>query len=648
VTSPVATPPRTRARIRHISALDGIRGAAVAGVLLFHGGHLNGGYLGVDTFFVLSGFLITSLLLAEIGSTVHVNLGAFWARRARRLLPALGVMLLGVAAYAALIAPPEQLHLIRMDALATVAYVANWRAVFSGFNYWALFTAPSPLDHTWSLAIEEQFYVIWPLVVTGLLAMGRRGADRSAEAVAKRILVTAVVLGAVSAFLSLAFYSWYGANRVYYGTDTRAFAILAGIALAALIALLGPVTARRPRLALEVVGIGSALFLTAAAFSLKGQSLVLYRGGLLACSVAAAIVVAASVQPAPGPLSKLLSIRPLTALGLISYGVYLYHWPIFVWLSPARTHLHGWPLFVVRVAVTIAVAVISYRFVEQPIRHGWRPAIRTGVVYPAAAALVVVALLIGTAGYRPPPHGAVTTDAATAAATRARNAAPPGSLRLMVAGNSVAWYLAREGFRPTVASHDVALYNAADPACVYPKATRAKMLSGGIVGRQPGCDTFWKTSTERFKPDAVVLTFADFGTGGFEHNGRFVQPCTPGFDDWMRSDLTDKVRFFRSQGARVVLVTSLYAGANFIIKETPIGRRMTDCANQVERDVARLVPGTTAYDLNGRLCQRDGPCREQIGDIVVRPDGLHLRHRSAELVASWLYPLITAGRTRPA
>jgi hypothetical protein len=217
----------------------------------------------------------------------------------------------------------------------------------------------------------------------------------------------------------------------------------------------------------------------------------------------------------------------------------------------------------------------------------------------------------------------------------------------MVAGNSVAWYLAREGFRPTVASHDVALYNAADPACVYPKATRAKMLSGGIVGRQRGCDTFWKTSTEHFKPDAVVLTFADFGTGGFEHNGRFVQPCTPGFDDWMRSDLTDKVRSFRSQGARVVLVTSLYAGANFIIKETPIARHMTDCANQVERDVARLVPGTTVYDLNGRLCQRDGPCREQIGDIVVRPDGLHLRHRSAELVASWLYPLITAGRTRP-
>ena len=647
MTSPVATPHRTRARISHISALDGIRGAAVAGVLLFHGGHLDGGYLGVDTFFVLSGFLITSLLLAEIGSTEHVALGAFWARRARRLLPALGVMLLGVAAYAALLAPPEQLHLIRMDALATVAYVANWRAVFSGYNYWALFTAPSPLDHTWSLAIEEQFYVIWPLVVTGLLAMGRRGASRLAEAVAKRILVTAVVLGAVSAFLSLAFYSWYGANRVYYGTDTRAFAILAGIALAALTALLGPVTARRPRFLLEVAGIGAALFLTAAAFSLKGQSPHLYRGGLLACSVAAAIVIAASVQPAPGPLSKLLSIKPLTALGLISYGVYLYHWPLFVWLSPARTHLHGWPLFAVRVAVTIAVAVVSYRFVEQPIRRGWRPAIRPGVVYPAAAALVVVALLIATAGYRPPPHGAATADVAATSAERAIHSAPPGSFRLMVAGNSVAWYLGREGFKPLAASHGVALYNEADPACIYPGAARAKMLSGATVGHQRACDIFWKTGAEHFKPDAVVLTFADYGTGGFEHNGRFVQPCTPAFDDWMRSDLTEKARFFRSQGARVVLVTSVYAGANFLIRETPIARRMTDCANQVERDVARAVPGTTLYDLNGRLCRRDGPCREQIGDITMRSDGLHFRDRSAQLVASWIFPLALQGRGQP-
>ncbi len=260
---------------------------------------------------------------------------------------------------------------------------------------------------------------------------------------------------------------------------------------------------------------------------------------------------------------------------------------------------------------------------------------------------MVVALLFGTAGYRPPPHGAATAGGATAAADRARAAAPPGSLRLMVAGNSVAWYLAREGFRPTVTSHDVALYNAADPACVYPQATRAKMLSGGIVGKQRWCDVFWKTGTEHFKPDAVVLTFADFGTGGFEHNGRFVQPCTPGFDDWMRNDLTGKVRYLPFTGCPRRAGDLALRRRQLHHQGDAHPRRMTDCANQVERDVARLVPGTTVYDLNGRLCRRDGPCQEQIGDIVVRPDGLHFRHRSAELVASWLYPLITSGRTRP-
>src|SRR5664279_6531447 len=157
------------ATIPRVRALDGLRGAAVAGVLLFHGGHLLGGYLGVDLFFVLSGFLITSLLLVEAGARGTVGLGHFWARRARRLLPALALLMVGIALYCMVIASPTELAQIRGDALATLAYVANWRAVGASQNYWALFSAPSPLQHTWSLAIEEQFYLIWPLVFLGLL-----------------------------------------------------------------------------------------------------------------------------------------------------------------------------------------------------------------------------------------------------------------------------------------------------------------------------------------------------------------------------------------------------------------------------------------------------------------------------------------------
>src|SRR6267154_666947 len=169
-----AEEPRQHARLTHQPALDGLRGLAVAGVLLFHGGHLAGGFLGVDAFFVLSGFLITSLLLAEAHARGRIALGAFWMRRARRLRPALVCVLAAVAVYARLLAKPDELSTIRGDALATIGYFANWRAIFTSHDYWSLFRSPSPLNHTWSLAIEEQFYVVWPLLVAAIV-YGCRG-----------------------------------------------------------------------------------------------------------------------------------------------------------------------------------------------------------------------------------------------------------------------------------------------------------------------------------------------------------------------------------------------------------------------------------------------------------------------------------------
>src|SRR4051812_35424451 len=177
-----------RASIEREPALDGIRGVAVAAVLLFHAGHLRGGYLGVDLFFTLSGFLITSLLLAEARAHGTVRLGAFWSRRARRLLPALGVLLIGVALYARLAARPDELDRIRWDGVWTALYAANWRAVVAKASYWSMFTAPSPLQHTWSLAIEEQFYLVWPIIV---VAIARRARD------AARATAVVAITGAV-------------------------------------------------------------------------------------------------------------------------------------------------------------------------------------------------------------------------------------------------------------------------------------------------------------------------------------------------------------------------------------------------------------------------------------------------------------------
>ncbi|HEV2309915.1 MAG TPA: acyltransferase, partial [Acidimicrobiia bacterium] len=267
---------------RNIRPLDGLRGAAVAAVVLFHAGHLVGGWLGVDLFFVLSGFLITSLLLEERAARDGVALGAFWARRARRLLPALFLMLAGVGAYALVFAAPNELSQIRADGLATLGYVANWHQIAHGTSYWDLFRAPSPLQHAWSLAIEEQFYLVWPLVVVAVLAWRRS---------VRGVLVAALVGAAASFAVMLLLYT-PGADpqRVYLGTDARASSILLGAALAAAGAARWRVRSRAGRVALEVAAWAGLGWLAWAFTQLDGQSALLVHGGLLLCGVAAVAV----------------------------------------------------------------------------------------------------------------------------------------------------------------------------------------------------------------------------------------------------------------------------------------------------------------------------------------------------------------------
>ena len=341
---------------------------------------------------MLSGFLITSLLLAEARDHGTISFTSFWARHARRLMPALACVLLFVAIYAALVAQPEELATIRGDALATLAYVANWRQIFASQDYFALFRSPSPLQHTWSLAIEEQFYLLWPLVVFGLVLR------RSAGAAARRIFYASATLALVSTVWSQVLYQLSGATRVYYGTDTRIAAIAIGAALASALAMRGPIASRRARRSLEIAAVLGLVVLGLAWFRLSGSSPLLYRGGLLACGLATAVVIAAAVHPDRGPVHHLLSWRVLCWLGLISYGLYLWHWPLFVLLDSSRVHLTGWPLFAVQIAVTLVVSIACYRWIERPIRRG---ALRLSVVkvaVPAVAVLLIIVILWSTAG----------------------------------------------------------------------------------------------------------------------------------------------------------------------------------------------------------------------------------------------------------
>ena len=360
-------------------ALDGVRALAVIAVLLFHGGvsQLAGGFLGVDAFFVLSGFLITSLLLAEHARHNRIRLAAFWARRARRLLPALLVVLIVVIVAAPRLISGEEVGLLRGDALATLLYVANWRMIYRGDDYFTQTATPSALQHAWSLGIEEQFYVLWPLIVVAILIILRRKAFGTLLAVCLLGFAASVVAAAV-------LFEPLDSNRAYFGTDTRAQALLIGCALAVLL------FRRRPAVPAAHAGptrrfnVGRAALTLAATAAVggigwlwvnaDGTAAWLYLGGLTGGAIAVAIVLAHAVLNPDAAIGRLLSLPPLVWVGKISYGLYLWHWPLFQFLNAERTGLHGPQLLAVRLVATFAISAVSFALIEQPIRmRRWPP-----------------------------------------------------------------------------------------------------------------------------------------------------------------------------------------------------------------------------------------------------------------------------------
>src|SRR3954471_14775641 len=262
-------------RLPHVPALDGLRGVAVAIVVAFHLGRLKGGFLGVDLFFVLSGFLITSLLVVGWRNEGRLDFGGFWSRRARRLLPAMLVVVAAVALYARWWANPLELKTIRGEGLATLFYAANWHQIFAHTNYWDTIRSPSPLLHTWSLAIEEQFYVLWPLLVGGVLVLSRRAGRRLTP-----LLVMTAALATMSVLAMVTMHHGPAdVLRVYLGTDTRAAGLLFGAVVALIFARrdrpVGKVAAR----GLEVVGGIALAGLAVAWVRTGGSDGWLYEGG---------------------------------------------------------------------------------------------------------------------------------------------------------------------------------------------------------------------------------------------------------------------------------------------------------------------------------------------------------------------------------
>ena len=346
-------------RLAYRPGLDGLRAIAVAAVFLYHSriDWLPGGFFGVDLFFVLSGYLITSLLLVEWDAGTRIDLRRFWLRRARRLLPALVVVVLAALILAAIFARAD-LARTRGDAVSSLLYYTNWHLIFANHSYFVRMGNPSLLQHLWSLAVEEQFYVIWPLLlVPGLVLIGRR-----------RLPYVVVAGIAGSAALMWILYKPTDPSRVYYGTDTRAFLLLMGI----LLALVWPhiERLRRGLPLLELLGV-SALVATVLLFrQMEDFNPTLYRGGDLAAAFCFAVLIAAVAHPATG-LGEALGIAPLRWLGERSYGIYLWHWPIVELMRPGVDIPWTGPgVVVAQAAIVLSAAALSYRYVEQPIRTG--------------------------------------------------------------------------------------------------------------------------------------------------------------------------------------------------------------------------------------------------------------------------------------
>jgi len=370
-------PEPVRASQRYLPGLDGLRALAVGVVVAYHVdlGWAQGGLLGVGVFFTLSGYLITDLLLGQYESTGGLQLADFWLRRARRLLPALFVMLTVVVAWVTLL-DRSLLPAVRGAVGASAVYVTNWWLIVQHSSYFAQFAPPSPVGHLWSLAVEEQFYLIWPwLLWIGLRARRRRSGP------GKRLAAAPLLLAAASAvMMALLYRPGYDPTRVYDGTDTRAFALLIGAALAFVWPSrhLPVQVGRRTRWALEGAGIVGLGLFAVLVWRTGEYSPFLYRGGMVLLSFATALMVAAAASPATR-FGRILGWEPLRWLGVRSYGIYLWHFPIIVLTIPAAggdTPSRA----VLQVAAVIACAALSWRYVEEPIRHGalsrWRAQIR--------------------------------------------------------------------------------------------------------------------------------------------------------------------------------------------------------------------------------------------------------------------------------
>ena len=636
-----------RPTLRHVPALDGLRGLAVAGVVAYHAGFTwaPGGYLGVSAFFTLSGFLITSLLLVEWDDTGRISLGRFWNRRFRRLLPAALAVIAGVVVVAPFFADSGQLADLRGDVFAGIGYVANWRFVFEHRSYGELFTGPSPLQHLWSLAIEEQFYLVFPLLTVALLRLG--GGRRRVLAATFGILTAASLAWMVHLGASPS-----GAARSYYDTGARACELLVGVLLALVVAGHGTRLQRAPRFvaALGTAALGAVLL---SWMTVPQDSAWVHGGGLAVHAVLMAAVLAAA--HVPGPVRSLGSTAPLRLAGRVSYGMYLIHWPVFVWLDAQRAGVDGIALFLVRMAVTVGLTAVSYHFIEQPVRTGRRLGGIRGLTGALAAASCVLLAAMAVSVWAVPRDDLLVALDNLPSADAAPVASPAGTSATTMPGTAA-----------TVADHgvvdDVLLVGDSVMSQASTELASAFAAEGVTTAYAGGPGTgplspqgswaeqvdAWVAGTD---PDVVVIEACCNYTTEPEHRyvdeaGTAVAPGSAEVLSAWETEIRDLIHRAGARGARVALVRFAPVQTNGFYG--PLEAHVA-AVNALYERLAAEAPELQLIDWSRALAPAGVFTWDVVDDtgqpVRVRlPDGVHLTPAGSELVSAATVAAVLDGK----
>jgi peptidoglycan/LPS O-acetylase OafA/YrhL len=641
---------------RRDPALDGMRALAVLAVMLFHANvsWARGGFLGVDMFFVLSGFLITRLLFTERDRTGRVELPAFWMRRMRRLLPALFVLIAVVAIVLAVGSASNESF--RADVAATLGYFANWREIFDAVPYFKQVSAASPLQHTWSLAIEEQFYIAWPLLFVALARLRRY-----------RAAVLGVALGGAAASVAimtlLAPSGGGDPSRVYFGTDTRAQSLFIGVALAAMLHGAPRATARGRRIFQSVAVLGGVG--TLALWGLLGaDNRVLFRGGFALAGFATAAIIAGIALHPTGAVARAIGVAPLRALGRISYGVYLWHWPLQLAMTHRQTGLSGPVLIVVRMAATIAVATVSFVVIEQPFRRGvsvpWRtiPGFAAGAIAMIASIAIAFAPPATVAVLAAPPVArssvdvVVPTVAPTATAVHVSHprpvvvphVAPPPypPHRTAFFGDSVSMSLAK-GLVPIGPSYGERVTDDAILGCGVARSGKYKLAGTtyNLAGECASWDAVWTERIKRDRPDVAAIVLGRHEVLDRVYKDRWTNILDDDYAAYVQTEMERAIKIASSTGAHVALLTAPF----YRSRERPDGGSWPENdparvrrVNAIERAVAAHHPGIVRLiDLGGRTSP-GGTYAYSVDGVPLRSDGVHFSASGCRWLAPWLLP----------